>query len=296
MRKTRIVTRSVWKTAEGRFSVVVLGIWIAVSLLSLVWTPCSLWSTDGYDTWASPSTRHWLGTDGTGADVFSWLMAGSRTDLVIAVLATMFSAALGFLLIGMTASRSNVFSNMSVVLIDALISIPTILIALVLAVPLGASVAVVVIACGIGHGLNLARVCRPQALLAARSGHAKSALSAGAGGRYVLLHHVLPNILPTLIVQLSLSAGTAVLAESGLTYLGVGVPSGVPSWGHSLATSVKFVDVFPITVIWPGLLVTVVVVALNMFGDCLRNAVDPVSNAMLRKNGAVGASEEGKSR
>jgi peptide/nickel transport system permease protein len=84
-------------------------------------------------------------------------------------------------------------------------------------------------------------------------------------------------------VQLSLSAGTAVLAESGLTYLGIGVPSGVPSWGHSLATSVKFINVYPLTVLWPGLIVTCVVVALNLFGDALREAADPVANPALRQ-------------
>jgi len=79
-----------------------------------------------------------------------------------------------------------------------------------------------------------------------------------------------------------MSAGTSVLAEAGLTYLGVGVPSGLPSWGHSLTTSVKFINVFPLTVLWPGLVVTMVVVALNLFGDALRDAIDPVTNPTLR--------------
>ena len=98
----------------------------------------------------------------------------------------------------------------------------------------------------------------------------------------MLARHILPNISPVLPVQLSLSAGTAVLAESGLTYLGIGVPSGVPSWGHSLATSVKFINVYPLTVLWPGLIVTLVVVALNLFGDALRDAADPLTNPRLR--------------
>lgn len=85
-----------------------------------------------------------------------------------------------------------------------------------------------------------------------------------------------------LIVQCSLSAGTTVLAEAGLTYLGVGVPSGVPSWGHSLSTSVRFINIYPLTVLWPGLLVTIVVVALNLFGDALRDASDPLINPRLR--------------
>ena len=96
-----------------------------------------------------------------------------------------------------------------------------------------------------------------------------------------------------MLVQLSLSAGTAVLAESGLTYLGVGVPSGTPSWGHSLATTVRFITVYPLTVLWPGLVVTVAVVALNLFGDALRDAIDPVTNPELRRAAGATRMEEG---
>ena len=151
-----------------------------------------------------------------------------------------------------------------------------------LAVPMGASVAVIVLACGFGYGLNLARVARPQALLAAHSMYVESALANGASAPRVFFTHIVPNIMPVLIVQCSLSAGTAVLAEAGLTYLGVGVPSGVPSWGHSLSTSVRFINIYPLTVLWPGLLVTIVVVALNLFGDALRDASDPLINPRLR--------------
>ncbi|WEV59598.1 ABC transporter permease [Bifidobacterium sp. ESL0728] len=282
--KFTVVLRSIWIRSEGKFALIVLALWVAVSLVSLVWTPQSLWATDGYHVWAKPSASHWLGTDGTGADVFSWLMAGARTNLFIAILAVVFAGALGILLMSAMVSRNSALSNVSVVAVDALISIPTVLIALILAVPMGASVAVIVIACGIGYGLNLARIARPQALLAANSDYVASALSYGASGFSVMLDHILPNAMPTIMVQLSLSAGTAVLAESSLTYLGVGVPSGVPSWGHSLATSVKFINVYPLTVLWSGLIVTIVVVALNVFGDVLRDAVDSVTNPELRRS------------
>ena len=268
-----IVLHSMWRRAEGKFALIVLALWLLIAIVSLFWTPQSLWATDGYHVWAKPSAEHWLGTDGTGADVFSVLLT------VVA------SMAWGLLLIAAMVARNAALASSSVVVVDALISVPTVLIALILAVPLGASIAVIVIACGFGYGLNLARVARPAALLAARSSYVESALANGASGWRVLISHVMPNILPVLAVQLSLSAGTAVLAESGLTYLGIGVPSGVPSWGHSLATSVKLINVFPLTVVWPGLIVTVVVVALNIFGDVLRDAIDPVTNPALREIG-----------
>ena len=291
-----VVLRSMWRRASGRFPLMVIGLWVLVSVVSLFWTPRPLMQTDGYHTWQAPSMEHWLGTDGTGADVFSWLMAGSRTDLIIVILTVLVAAALGLLFVAAMVSRHTVLAGASVVVVDALISIPTVLIALVLAVPLGASVAVIVIACGFGYGLNLARVARPQALLVARSAYVESAMANGASGAYVLFRHIVPNILPVMLVQLSLSAGTAVLAESGLTYLGVGVPSGTPSWGHSLATTVRFISVYPLTVLWPGLVVTVVVVALNLFGDALRDAIDPVTNPALRQGTGVSGKEDGHGR
>jgi peptide/nickel transport system permease protein len=282
-RRFAIVLHSIWSQGEGRFALIVLSLWLLVSLVSVIWTPHALWETDGYHAWAAPSVAHLLGTDGTGADTFSWLMAGGRTDLVIAALSVALAGLLGVALLMVMISRSKVVSAFSVVVVDALISIPTVLIALVLSVPMGASIAVVVIACGVGYGLNLARIARPQALMAAGSDYVASSRANGASSGYILIHHVLPNALPSILVQLSLSAGTAILAESGLTYLGVGVPSGVPSWGHSLSVSVKFIDIYPLTVLWPGLTVTVVVVALNVFGDVLREAIDPTVNEALRE-------------
>lgn len=278
-----VVLRSMWRRAEGRFALVVLALWVIVAGVSLFWTPRPLLETDGYHVWATPSAAHWLGTDGTGADVFSWLMAGSRTNLLIVVLTVLVAAVFGLLLVAAMVARRATVAVVSVVVVDALISIPTVLLALMLAVPLGASIVVIVVACGFGYGLNLARVARPAALLAARSSYVESALSNGASGWWIFVRHIVPNIVPVLLVQLSLSAGTSVLAESGLTYLGIGVPSGVPSWGHSLATSVTFVNVYPLTVLWPGLIVTVVVVALNVFGDVLRDAIDPLTNPALRE-------------
>lgn len=272
-----------WSTVEGRFALSILLVWVFMAVLSLVWTPQPLWATDGQQVWQKPSHNHWLGTDGTGADVFSWLMAGSATNLLICLLTVACAAALGILLIAATVSRSALVANTSIVLVDALISIPTVLIALILAVPLGASVVVIVLACGLGYGLNLARVARPQALLAARSDYVIAAQVSGASAGRILASHILPNIMPVVAVQLSLSAGSSVLAESGLTYLGVGVSSGVPSWGHSLATSVKLINVYPLTALWPGLLVTLVVLSLNLFGDSLGDAIDPQSNSALRE-------------
>ena len=283
MRTAGTVIASIWAKTGGKYALIVIGLWLLTAAVSLVWTPYPLLDTDGFNAWASPSAAHPLGTDGTGADVLSWLMAGSRTNLVIAVLTVIVAVVIGLALVAAMVSRSGALASTSVVVVDALISIPTVLIALILTVPFGASAAVVVAACGCAYGLNLARILRPSAMLAARSAYVESALWSGASPVRVFFSHIVPNTLPVLCVQLSMSAGTSMLAEAGLTYLGVGVGAGVPSWGHSLATSVRFISIYPMAVLWPGLVVTLVVVALNLFGDALRDALDPLTNPALRE-------------
>lgn len=274
------ILKRIWRASFGKFVCVTLFLWLAIAAISLFWTPYSLLKTNGYEVWQKPSFAHLLGTDGTGADMLSWLMAGSRVELVIVVCTVMISALIGTVLLSIMISQYKIIRATSVMAVDALISVPTVLIALMLAVPFGTNVFVIVIACGFGYGFNLARIVRPSAKLVLQSDYVNSAISQGASRRYVLLRHVLPNIMPVALVQLSLSAGTVILAESGLTYLGVGVQSGVPSWGRVLATSVTFIHVNPLAVLWPGLIVTIVVVALNLLGDVLRKVLDPCAKSM----------------
>lgn len=274
------ILKRIWRASFGKFVCVTLFLWLAIAAISLFWTPYSLLKTNGYEVWQKPSFAHLLGTDGTGADMLSWLMAGSRVELVIVVCIVMISALIGTVLLSIMISQYKIIRATSVMAVDALISVPTVLIALMLAVPFGTNVLVIVIACGFGYGFNLARIVRPSAKLVLQSDYVNSAISQGASRRYVLLRHVLPNITPVALVQLSLSAGTVILAESGLTYLGVGVPSGVPSWGRVLATSVTLIHVNPLAVLWPGLIVTIVVVALNLLGDVLRKVLDPCAKSM----------------
>ncbi len=274
------ILKRIWRASFGKFVCVTLFLWLAIAAISLFWTPYSLLKTNGYEVWQKPSFAHLLGTDGTGADMLSWLMAGSRVELVIVVCTVMISALIGTVLLSIMISQYKIIRATSVMAVDALISVPTVLIALMLAVPFGTNVFVIVIACGFGYGFNLARIVRPSAKLVLQSDYVNSAISQGASRIYVLLRHVLPNITPVALVQLSLSASTVILAESGLTYLGVGVQSGVPSWGRVLATSVTLIHVNPLAVLWPGLIVTIVVVALNLLGDVLRKVLDPCAKSM----------------
>jgi peptide/nickel transport system permease protein len=235
-----------------------------------------------------------MGTDGTGRDMLSWLMAGSGTELQIVVATCLLAALIGVLFVSFSLARSGLVSEIAVVITDTLLSIPIVLIALILAVPLGASLLVVIVSCGLSYGLNLARIAKPAASLAANARYSEASRAAGSSRWHIFRAHVLPNLIPVFSVQLSICAGTAILAEAGLTYLGIGVPAGTASWGASLSSSASFISIFPLTVVWPGALITLVVVALNVFGDCLRAAVDPVVNSGLRARGSARPHAAGK--
>lgn len=271
------ILNRIWNASCGKFVCIVLSLWLIVSAISMFWTPYPLLATNGNNVWQNPSFNHWLGTDGAGADTLSWIMAGSSMELLLVICTVCVAISIGFGLLGLMIAKSPLIQGASVIIVDALISIPTVLIALILVVPLGTTVIVIILACGIGYGLNLARIIRPSAQLVLQSDYVNFALSQGASRNRVIFRHVIPNIMPVAMVQISLSAGTVILAESGLTYLGIGVPSGVPSWGRVLSTSVSLIHVNPLSVVWPGLVVTLVVVALNLLGDVLRKVLDPSS-------------------
>lgn len=258
-----------WDSAGACFTTITLSMWLFVALISTVWTPYALLDMNGYQTWQAPSLTHWLGTDGAGADMLSWLMAGSWTELVLVVATVLLAFVVGFVTLSITLIRITWVRSVALVTLDALIAIPTVLLAMLLAVPMGSSALVIVLSCGIGYGLNLARIVRPRALLSLQSDYVTAAIVHGASHWYCLRRHVLANVMPITLVQLSLASGTVILAESGLTYLGIGIPSGVASWGRVLTSSLTLIHVHPLAVIWPGLVVTLVVLALNMAGDLL---------------------------
>ena len=276
------VARHVLSTPSGIFASVMLAVWIVVAVVSLFWTPVPVGDSDGYHVWLAPSPSHWLGTDGSGFDVFSWLMAGSAVELRIVVMVVVLAAIEGGILSLAMTMPSPYVSDVVVVAVDAMISIPVVLLALLFSVPWSGSIGVVVAACGIGYGLNFARVVRPVALSVSRSAFVESSRVSGGSRWRAWRSHVLPHCLPTAIVQLSMAAGTAILAESGLTYLGVGVPSGTPSWGRSLSVSSQLIAIHPLTALWSGLIVTLMVAACGLWGDALRDAIDPMVNVSLR--------------
>ncbi|WP_084635211.1 ABC transporter permease [Propionicicella superfundia] len=271
---------------HGVFGLVVVAAVLIAAAVSLVWTPHPLLAADSSHTWAPPSWTHPLGTDQIGRDTASWLLAGARTTVLVAAGATAIAALVGLALGTLTASLRPRFAEPLVVLVDILVAFPVLLIAMLLATPFGGSIGVVVVAVGIGYGVNLARVVRSEIVRVNASDYILAARAAGTGLLRRLWLHVLPNVVPVLVVQLSLTAGVAILAESGLTFLGYGAAPAEPSWGRVLADAQKYIGVAPLSVVWPGVAIGVTVLALNLLGDAVAEALDPRLRSQEARDGA----------
>ena len=264
-----------WSTPTGRFGLVVVAAVAGTALVALWWTPFDPQASDIGERWLPPGWPHLLGTDDTGRDILSLLMAGARTTVFVSVGAGVVATVVGVSLAALGALTARWMRETVAVLVDILIAFPVLLIAMMISSVWGGSLWVVIWAVGIGFGVNIARVTRPELRRVQQSDFVLAGRAAGLTPSQSLVRHLLPNVAPVFIVQLSWSMAVAVLAEAGLSYLGFGASVVEPSWGLLLADLQRYIGVHPLSVIWPGLAITITVLALNLLGDGLREATDP---------------------
>lgn len=274
-RPARTVFGRLWRTGTGMFALAVLTIVVAAALISLIWTPFNPSEASIDRSWQGPSGTHLLGTDGSGRDSLSRLMAGAQVTLVVAIGAAVIAAVTGLILAAAGALGRRWLREPIAVLIDVLIAFPTLLLAMMLAATFGGSLGVVIAAVGVGFGVSIGRVMRAEIKQVAAADFILAARASGVSRGRIMVRHLLPNVAPVFIVQLSLVMGLAVLAEAGLSYLGFGAPPSVPSWGRMLAETQTFMTVYPLSVLWPGLAITLTVLAFYLLGDALRDVLDP---------------------
>ncbi|MGL3149920.1 ABC transporter permease [Microbacterium sp. A82] len=267
--------RSLWSSATGRFGLITAGAIALIALVSIFWTPFNPLDTNVRNRWAAPSWPHLLGTDNTGRDILSLIMVGARTTVFVSIGAGVIATLIGILLATLGALTFRWMRETVAVLVDILIAFPVLIIAMMISSVWGGSLWVVIWAVGIGFGVNIARVTRPELRRVQKSDFVLAGRASGLSAGQNLLRHLLPNVAPVFIVQLSWSMAVAVLAEAGLSYLGFGASVVEPSWGILLADLQRYIIVHPLSVVWPGLAITITVLALNLLGDALREATDP---------------------
>ncbi|OGO00764.1 MAG: ABC transporter permease [Chloroflexi bacterium RBG_13_52_12] len=223
----------------------------------------------------SPSWQHWLGTDTLGRDTLSRIIYGSRTTLMVGVIALGIAAIVGMIL-GLLAGYFGRWTyNVIMRVMDALMAFPMILLALVIASLLGGGLRNVMIALGIALVPGYARLMCGQVLSVKENDYIVAEHSLGASSLRIMLKHIFPNCLPPFIVMITMMMGMTMLAEAGLSYLGIGIEPPAAAWGGMISDGYSRITRNPLLSFAPGIAIMLVVFSFNMVGDGLRDALDP---------------------
>ena len=222
-----------------------------------------------------PSAAHLFGTDEIGRDVLARIIWGSRASLLAGLVSVMLALAVG-VPIGLVSGYLGGAVDATVMrVIDAMLAIPFLILAIALAAFLGPSLSNAMIAIGITQMPIFARLTRGQVLSVKHEDYVEAARAVGNPQYRIVLRHIFPNIVPPLLVQATLATAAAIIAEASLSFLGLGQQPPNPSWGSMLNTAKNFMSQAPWMAIWPGLGIFTLVLSLNLFGDGLRDALDP---------------------
>ncbi len=251
-----------------------VGLVVLVAAVSFVWLPHSPSDTSG-GRLQGPSGAHWLGTDVFGRDLTTKLMIGARIALAVGVGAVVIGAIIGITIGMLAAFASRWLDDTISAVLDIIIAFPVLLLAMLIVAAQGASLGTAILAIGLAMSAVVARLTRVLAKRVLAQQYVTAARTSGTSWAGIVGRHVLPNIWPTLGVNLALQFGVAVLAEASLSYLGLGAPPPNASWGRLLQEAQGTVAVAPVGAIAPGVALVVLVVGVNLVADGLRDVADP---------------------
>jgi len=267
--------RALMHVRLAKFAALVLGITMVVAVFAPWLAPYDPVKTKPWDSLQPPSSKYWLGADRLGRDQLSRLIYGARVSLLIGVGGVAMAVCLG-ILIGVTAGwYRGVWDEVLMRLMDGLSAFPSLLLALAVVAITGGTVLNIILVVGIVGTPWVARVIRSQVLSLREREFIVAVRGLGARPARIMLKHLIPNCLAPVIVQASLAIAAAILLEAALSFLGVGVRPPTPTWGGMLRHAFETVGQAPWLTVSPGLMIFLVVLAFNFFGDALRDVLDP---------------------
>jgi peptide/nickel transport system permease protein len=272
---TRRALRRLFKRKGAVFGLVVVTAFILLALLAPLISPYDAIATSWSLVRKPPSALHWFGTDELGRDILARVIYGARASLLAGLISVTIAMSIGVPLGLLAGYRGGFVDALISRITDAMLACPFLILAIALAAFLGPSLGNAMIAIGVSATPVFIRLTRAQVMGIKVEDYVEAARSIGNPPWRIALVHILPNILPALLVQATLSIAAAIIAEAALSFLGLGQQPPAPSWGSMLNAAQWFLTNAPWMAIWPGLAIFLVVLSLNLVGDGLRDALDP---------------------
>jgi peptide/nickel transport system permease protein len=271
--------RRAWRRLKQRKSALLALFVIVALILIAIFAPLIAPYDPTKQSWSAvrkaPSLAHWFGTDEVGRDILSRIIFGTRASLSAGVISVGIAITIGVplgLLAGYLGGKVDAILGR---ITDAMLAVPFLILAIALAAFLGPSLGNAMIAIGVTATPLFIRLTRGQTLSVVKEDYIEAARAVGNPGWRIALRHILPNVMPALLVQATLTIATAIIAEASLPFLGLGQQPPAPSWGSMLNAAQRFLTNAPWMAVWPGLAIFVTVLSFNLFGDGLRDALDP---------------------
>lgn len=273
--KTRNILRRFLKNKNAVLGLIFIIILIICSLVPSLIAPYGFDDQNLQEKFISPNGQHWFGTDDYGRDIFSRVIYGARISMTIGIVSVAISSVLGTALGCISGYYGGRVDNLIMRMIDIMLAIPNILLAMSLVSMLGTSFINLIIAIGIGTVPEYSRIVRASILSEKEQEYIEAARSIGASDFRIIMKHILPNCLAPIIVQSTLSIAISILSAASLSFIGLGVAPPTPEWGSMLSSGRPFIRDYWYVVTFPGLAIVLSVLSFNMFGDGLRDALDP---------------------
>ena len=271
----RRALRRLLRRRGAMLGLVIVLIFIVLAVFAPLIAPYDPVATSWSAVRVAPSADYWFGTDEIGRDVLSRVIWGARASLLAGLVSVCISMSLG-VPIGLLAAYVGGWTDGLISrFTDSMLAVPFLILAIALAAFLGPSLTNAMIAIGVSATPIFIRLTRAQVLAVKVEDFVEAARAVGNPHWRIALRHILPNVLPPLIVQATLAIAAAIIAEASLSFLGLGQQPPAPSWGSMLNTAKNYVDNSPWMAIWPGLSIFLLVLSFNLFGDGLRDALDP---------------------
>ena len=272
---TRRALRRLFRRKGAVLGLIVISIFILLALFASFVSPYDPIATSWTLVRRPPSAAHWFGTDELGRDVLARVIYGARASLLAGAISVSIALTVGVPLGLISGYRGGFLDALISRITDAMLACPFLILAIALAAFLGPSLSNAMIAIGVSATPIFVRLTRGQAMSVKVEDYVEAARAMGNPRWRIALFHILPNIMPALLVQATLSIAAAIIAEAALSFLGLGQQPPSPSWGSMLNAAQRFLTQAPWMAIWPGLAIFLVVLSLNLVGDGLRDALDP---------------------